>query len=643
MRYAALERRPDARPADGAVRRQPAATSATARTSATRVHREPQLHRQPGVHRQPLVHRQPELHRQPARTSATRATSATRRTSATPSTSATRATSATPRTSGTRRTSATRLHRQPGVHRQPQLHRQRDLRRLRHGASEQPHRLERGRGHRRRGIDPRQHLDERRLLLRPRHRQERRLRRGEPFRDHRDHRPNVCSPVDPASLPRPGRRLRRLERPDRHRLGPHADRRAPPPRRPPWPPGSRRRRHRRRRSSTSARTPGSPASTRRPTRSQAASTPRTSSPRRSGTSSSAYRNPNLEYVVLVGGDSSVPFFRYPDPADLAPESWYVPPVRLDVRRPRPASAPSTSSARTSTARAPSSPSGARGSPCPTSRSGGSSRPRPRRSGMIDAYLEPRRLREDRSRPQTSLVTGYDFIADSAGRSSSAWHRRHRLAAGHRQPAPTPSSTTPGRRTTSASYLLGTTHYDLVYLAGHFDANALLAADFATTHQRRRAVRAPASTSPTRSCSAPAAMPATTSSTPTPWTGVTQTLDWAAGSRPEGRHAGRRHRLPVRRRRARRVQRAHLRRVLAPAAQRAPGRSTSGRRSSKSKLAYLAATPDIRACTRRRSSPRPCSACRCSPWTCPAPATAAGRGPSIVGATDDSARRRVRAT
>ena len=40
----------------------------------------------------------------------------------------------------------------------------------------------------------------------------------------------------------------------------------------------------------------------------------------------SYSNPNLKYVVLVGGDSSVPFFRYPDPADLAPESWFVPPV-----------------------------------------------------------------------------------------------------------------------------------------------------------------------------------------------------------------------------------------------------------------------------------------------------------------------------
>jgi len=41
----------------------------------------------------------------------------------------------------------------------------------------------------------------------------------------------------------------------------------------------------------------------------------------------SYRNSNLTSVVLVGGDSSIPFFRYPDPSDLAPENWYVPPVK----------------------------------------------------------------------------------------------------------------------------------------------------------------------------------------------------------------------------------------------------------------------------------------------------------------------------
>ncbi len=38
-------------------------------------------------------------------------------------------------------------------------------------------------------------------------------------------------------------------------------------------------------------------------------------------------NPNsLKYVVIVGGDSVVPYFRYPDTAGLGPELTYVPPV-----------------------------------------------------------------------------------------------------------------------------------------------------------------------------------------------------------------------------------------------------------------------------------------------------------------------------
>ncbi len=41
----------------------------------------------------------------------------------------------------------------------------------------------------------------------------------------------------------------------------------------------------------------------------------------------AYRRVNpLEYVVIVGGDNSIPFFRYPDNALLGPESDYFPPV-----------------------------------------------------------------------------------------------------------------------------------------------------------------------------------------------------------------------------------------------------------------------------------------------------------------------------
>ena len=42
----------------------------------------------------------------------------------------------------------------------------------------------------------------------------------------------------------------------------------------------------------------------------------------------AYRanNPDLKYIVAVGNDDVIPFFRYPDQALLANESGYVPPV-----------------------------------------------------------------------------------------------------------------------------------------------------------------------------------------------------------------------------------------------------------------------------------------------------------------------------
>ena len=41
-----------------------------------------------------------------------------------------------------------------------------------------------------------------------------------------------------------------------------------------------------------------------------------------------YRDSNgtLKYVVLAGGDSVIPFFRYADAAGIGPESDYVPPA-----------------------------------------------------------------------------------------------------------------------------------------------------------------------------------------------------------------------------------------------------------------------------------------------------------------------------
>ena len=40
-------------------------------------------------------------------------------------------------------------------------------------------------------------------------------------------------------------------------------------------------------------------------------------------------NPGLRYVTIVGGDTVIPFFRYPDQSLLGEESGYVPPVKSD--------------------------------------------------------------------------------------------------------------------------------------------------------------------------------------------------------------------------------------------------------------------------------------------------------------------------
>ncbi|MCB9158511.1 MAG: hypothetical protein H6644_01420 [Caldilineaceae bacterium] len=40
--------------------------------------------------------------------------------------------------------------------------------------------------------------------------------------------------------------------------------------------------------------------------------------------------PELAYIVLVGNDDVIPFFRYPDTALLGDESNYLPPVQDDT-------------------------------------------------------------------------------------------------------------------------------------------------------------------------------------------------------------------------------------------------------------------------------------------------------------------------
>ncbi len=186
----------------------------------------------------------------------------------------------------------------------------------------------------------------------------------------------------------------------------------------------------------------------------------------------AHANTNLKYVVLVGGDSSIPFFRYPDLVDLAPESWYVPPVRSNT--------PSDASLRaqyilgqdeygSSTVLS----SNGFTFPVPDLGVGRLVETAAEASNAIDAYAK---LSGQALTPHSSLVTGYDFIADSAQAVKAEVEAG--IGSGHTSDSLINSSWTADNL---RSYLLDPARkYDLVYLAGHFDANSLLAADLKTT-------------------------------------------------------------------------------------------------------------------------------------------------------------------
>ena len=196
----------------------------------------------------------------------------------------------------------------------------------------------------------------------------------------------------------------------------------------------------------------------------------------------AYRedNPALKYVVLAGGDDSIPFFRYPDPAYLGPESDYVPPVEKGS-----ASDASLRSnyvlgqdeygASTVLDLGPSR------VPVPDLAVGRLVETASDIIAMVDAYSpETTGAALKTLEPTSALVTGYDFLADTARVVSD------QLDAGMPQTATTDELITAYGVPQSSGWtadqlrseLLGQRH-DLVFLAGHFSANEALAADFTT--------------------------------------------------------------------------------------------------------------------------------------------------------------------
>ena len=203
----------------------------------------------------------------------------------------------------------------------------------------------------------------------------------------------------------------------------------------------------------------------------------------------AYRATNpLEYVVVVGDDSVIPFYRYPDPALLGNEKLYVPPVRDDTA--------SQASLRlgfvlNQDGYGSSDTVSLHGNafPVPDLAVGRLVETPAEVEGMLDAYLGT--AGGVVATPTSSLTTGYDFLQDAAdviaghlsagiGGSNNATLITNRTVS----PETVTVGTSPDRNHswTGADLrrsLLNSGRHDLIFLAGHFSANDALGADYRT--------------------------------------------------------------------------------------------------------------------------------------------------------------------
>ncbi len=183
----------------------------------------------------------------------------------------------------------------------------------------------------------------------------------------------------------------------------------------------------------------------------------------------------LQYVVLVGDDSVIPFFRYPDEALLGPERNYVPPVK-DLT-------PSQASLRLDRVLS----QDAYGSSCNLSLKtaqlplgdlavGRLVESAAEVQSMLAAYLST--SNGVVATPAASLVTGYDFLADDAMAVSNE------LAAATATVPDTlisPNTLAPALCWTADNLrqALFRKRHDVLFLAGHFSASETLAADYST--------------------------------------------------------------------------------------------------------------------------------------------------------------------
>lgn len=191
----------------------------------------------------------------------------------------------------------------------------------------------------------------------------------------------------------------------------------------------------------------------------------------------AYRSSNpIQYVVLVGNDNVIPFFRYADVAGIANENEYYPPVL------------ETSSSQAALRRGTVISQEAYGSKCGLSIHGSTFPVADIPVGrLVETPADVVRILKSYPaatggvlpRPNSSLVVGYDFLADVAAAikaelvSSIPTGAHDELIA---------SATTPPTNGWTATDLLNSIlqrRHDILFLAGHYDGGRAMAADWET--------------------------------------------------------------------------------------------------------------------------------------------------------------------
>jgi CSLREA domain-containing protein len=199
-----------------------------------------------------------------------------------------------------------------------------------------------------------------------------------------------------------------------------------------------------------------------------------------------YRAQNpLRYVVIVGNDDVVPFFRSPDTAGLGNESGYQPPVddaspsQANLRRGYILSQDAYGAGPTLRA-------GTTEVVLPELAVGRLVETAAEATTMLDAYLATANGVVET--PSSAFVSGYDFLSDAA--TAIAGELALGLNAAPRSliadPQKSPNDPSMWTATQLRTELLRTDATgdgaDLMYLAGHFDGNSALAADHRTSLQ-----------------------------------------------------------------------------------------------------------------------------------------------------------------